>query len=375
MSRSAVSLVAIVAAMTSPALAADWSGDWGPTDFRGSYTNEPKDWSGLGDTDDALGFEAGLRYWYSMGSQDFDLGGETFKTRDTAHIGEAYLRIDDHSSNTYVKAYAGYSAAITGSYDVPVGGEGDIIDGTIGYATADFGWDAFADGNGNGVGGFIGVQRWNDSPRTTRDNYAIITGPDDVAYDEDTGVWSVGGDGVERKVDITALRLGVSGQARFGDFIDVSAEVAAIPYATIGGRMGGGGNSPSFGPNAPCDVLAPATCDPTFFLTSPLAIEGSGYGAEAEAFIGFHPMENLTFRVGGRAWYLTGTYDATYSGASVYAPQVQPPVAIPDTDPVEYEDPDPRYSAPTVTSDDYIDTNNPFSMFRYGLLAELTYAF
>ena len=126
--------------------------------------------------------------------------------------------------------------------------------------------------------------------------------------------------------------------------------------------MGGGGNSPSFGPNAPCDVLAPATCDPTFFLTSPLEIEGSGYGAQAEAFIGFHPMENLTFRVGGRAWYLQGQVDASFNTATV-------------TDPIDTDGNGSLDGAPSVSQQGYVSTSNPFSLFRYGLLAELTYKF
>lgn len=70
--------------------------------------------------------------------------------------------------------------------------------------------------------------------------------------------------------------------------------------------------------------------------------------------------------MGGRAWYVGGTYDATYSGA-----EVTPPIYTE----VDGSPADPPYSPPSVATEDYIETANPFSLFRYGLLAELTYKF
>ena len=97
--------------------------------------------------------------------------------------------------------------------------------------------------------------------------------------------------------------------------------------------------------------------------SSPTTIDGWGYGAMAEAFVGFHPTENLTFRLGGRAWYLQGTADTTFSRAMI-------------GDPTDSRRATPIYdTAPTFFNPTYISTNNPFSMFRYGLLAEVTYTF
>jgi hypothetical protein len=76
-----------------------------------------------------------------------------------------------------------------------------------------------------------------------------------------------------------------------------------------------------------------------------------------------HPTENITVRLGGRAWYLQGTVDATYTAA-----QIGNPTDGPDVDP----DLD---QAPIFVNGGFIETNNPFSMLRYGLLAELTYSF
>ena len=93
----------------------------------------------------------------------------------------------------------------------------------------------------------------------------------------------------------------------------------------------------------------------------------------AEIMAGIHPTENLTLRVGGRAWYVEGTYDATYSGATVTPPQYQE-IEDPDN-PGTFIPADPPYGPPTVAVEDFIDTENPFKLFRYGLLAELTYSF
>lgn len=378
MSRLAPSIAILIAASSGfPALAADPGEQWdGEMDFRSSYQSyEPKDWNDVGEQGDGIKIETGLRYWYSMGSQSFGLDGVgTMSTSDTAHNGEAYLRIDDDATRTYIKGIAGYSAAITGDYSNFSGDPGSIVDGQVGYVGGDFGWKAFGDDNGNGVGGFIGYQYWNDSPRSDRDNYATVSSAGDIDYDPDTGMWQFGMDGVERNIDMQMLRLGFSGKVKANIF-DISAEVAAVPYASISGLAGGTGFNPSM-PIDPCNTLPPGTCGTAFVTTSPLTIDGAGYGAMGELMVGVTPVENLTFRVGGRAWYLEGSYDATYSGATITPPQLQPMVDDPDSDdPADMIPPDPLYSAPQVSVDDFISTNNPWSMFRYGLLAELTYSF
>ena len=83
----------------------------------------------------------------------------------------------------------------------------------------------------------------------------------------------------------------------------------------------------------------------------------------AEAWVGIRPIENMVLRLGGRAWYLQGTADATFTAASIGNPSESggPGTGF-DTD-------------PTFNNAGYITTNNPFSMLRYGLMAELTYAF
>ena len=132
MFRSTTSILALLAAMTVPAVAADY-GDWGDDvsdspDFRDSYPVEPGDWAGLGDDDDPIALEFGVRYWYSMGQQEFTSGGGTVSSTDTSHIPELHLRIEDHSTNTSASAIAGFAAVVNGTVSTPSGAF-PIVDG------------------------------------------------------------------------------------------------------------------------------------------------------------------------------------------------------------------------------------------------------
>jgi hypothetical protein len=372
MFRLATSMFALAAAaaISGPVVAADWGEN--PADiYRDGYSMEPYEWSEVGDQTDGLHMETGLRYWYSWGAQSFNLGSAgDFETEDTSHSVELHLRVEDDATSTYGKGWLGYTAAISGTYSDPYA-DADIVDGTIAYGGADFGWNAISDGEGNGMGAFIGYNYWENSPRTDRANYAVIDGA--IDYDEDTGVWAVGGDSVDDQIILHMLRLGISGKAEISDTFDISAEVAAVPFATISGVIGGHaiGDDPAQYPG--CSDPDPALCAPYFFKTSPTEIDGWGYGAMGEVMAGFKPMDNVVFRVGGRAWYVQGTYDATYSGAEV-TPPIYQEVEDPDN-PGTFIPDDPPYSAPSVALEDYIETENPFSALRYGLIAELTYSF
>lgn len=371
MLRSMTSVVAILAAasLAAPAIAADadeWGGDDWEITYRDSYNIEPEDWTTLGDDEDTISIETGIRYWYSMGGQTAsDSSGNSLVTSsDTSHIGELYLRVEDHSTNTYAKAIAGYSVAISGDYST--GSEsGTISDGHVGYVGADLGWNTFGDNNGSGLGVLVGYQYWQDAPNTGRNNFTTLDTGDTVTYDEATGQTFIPGDSASNYLDAHILRLGVQGKAKLGDFFDVSAEVAGVPYAKVSGVIGV--DDPTFDDSiytgaAQLPYTYVADGNIVSMRSSETSIDGWGYGAMAEVMLGVHPTENLTFRFGGRAWYLQGTADQTYSRAEITNP------ANLDADP-DYE------VAPTVVNASYIEEANPFSMFRYGLLAELTYAF
>lgn len=361
---SATALSVLVAA--APALAADSFAY--PPELRGAF---PDDFD-MSDEGDPIGFELGVRYWYSWGSQRLSVGGDAYGADDNTHSGELALRINDYSTGTYLKGLAGYSAIITGSYSNPLNPAGNIVDGRVMYAGADLGYLMLGDGK-SGIGALVGYQYWNDSPDVGRSNFTTATSASDIAYNQDTGVWSLGFDSEPNNIDVHALRLGLTAKADFGVF-DITAEGAVVPYAWVNGTLGADGGLTGATSFPGCDVPPPGGCAPVNLKASETSIDGWGYGAMGEIMFGIHPMENLTLRVGGRAWYLQGTYDATYRGVSVTAPQRQPDVEDPDN-PGVFLPPDPLYSAPALAQQDWIVTDNPFSLFRYGILAEVTYSF
>ncbi|RYE11464.1 MAG: hypothetical protein EOP22_01005 [Hyphomicrobiales bacterium] len=362
------SVLAILVAMSAPALAADYN-EWGEfedaaPDFRNSYSIEPKDWTELGDATDPMTFEIGARYWYSMGSASFSSLTGGLSSTDETHFGELHLRVNDHVTNTFAKANVGYSIASSGSYTStgPVGDFSDAItSGHIGYAGADLGWNIIGDNNGSGAGVLVGYQYWNDALHTGRNNFTTLSGGETLTYTPD-GHYVIPGDSAPNDVTIHALRLGVQGKAKLGDFFDIQAEVAAVPYASVSGTVGV--DDPTF---STAEYVGPAQFpyggmngNISSMRASPTTIEGWGYGAQAEAWLGMHPTENLTFRLGGRASYLQGTADATYTRVFITDPG---PPGGPYTD------------DPVVTSTGVIETANPFAMIRYGLMGEFTYSF
>lgn len=363
------SLVALSVAIlfVAPAIAADvgggWgdSGDQGDSSLRGGYPTDPGDWAGLGDKEDPLTFEFGARYWYSMGSMSGSSSGTSISSTDTSHIGELHLRIEDHSTNTFAKAIAGLSIASTGSFSNG-SSSGSITEGNVGYLGADFGWNAFGDHNGSGVGVILGYQYWKEGLDTGRNNYTTLKAGDTVTTDPVTGKTMIGGNSAQNNLDINMMRLGVSGKANLGNFFDISGEVVGVPYAKVTGTMGV--DDPTFstgvysGP-AQFPYSSSHNGDISSMRASPTSVDGWGYGAMAEAWLGMHPTQNLTFRLGGRAWYLQGVVDETYTRDFISDPGGTAP----------------NYTPPTVTSSGVISQNNPFSLMRYGVLAEATYNF
>lgn len=249
-----------------------------------------------------LRFESGVRYWYSWGEQDASFGGPygdiDLNVRDQTHIGELYGKIDDLSTQTYVRAIAGLGVQTSGTYSITPSGSGNIGgQSSIGYAGGDFGWMPFGQMDGGfAIGGLVGYQYWKDAPDIGEGTYGTAFAG---------GVPTSFG-AAKDNLDIHALRLGVKATADF-EMFDFQAEVAAVPFAHVTGSLGGsGGKGYQF-------VGSPGPL-PTIFERAPTTLSGTGHGVMAETMVGFHPTENLTLRVGGRAWYLEGELEANFKG-------------------------------------------------------------
>ena len=311
MRRIIPSIIAIAAAsLATPLLAADWE----VGEFRESY---PTDWEMPGDV---LNFEIGVRYWYAMGSQSITAPiGNEHTVSDQSHIIEGHVRIEDDASSSYLKALAGYAGLISGSYTTPAAIDADILGGVIGYGQADFGWMPLGDDNFR-IGGLVGYQYWNDSPSMGRASFITATG----------------GDSEENSFAAQSLRLGVTSKFDFNDMFDLTAELAGVPFSWVNGTFG----AHDFA-NIPVGPLI-------FQKSSATTVNGRLWGGQAELLFGIHPTEKLTVRVGGRAWYLTGPVEATFSMAEVGNPSNQ---------------------------QGFVQELEDFSLWRYGAVAELSYRF
>lgn len=295
--------------VSSAAFSADY-----PDTMRGAY---PTDWSNA-DTENPISIEAGLRYWYSMGNHKMNVSGNNYSANDTTHVLEGHLRIDDASTQTYLKANAGLSIASYGDYETPgSGGSQSILGGGFNYAGGDFGYTPFGNETFK-FGGFLGYQFTNNSIDMGRENFVTASG---------------GGNSLTNSMDFHDIRVGLVSKSNISDLIDLNVEVAAIPYSNLSGTYGAFDQA-NFTYNGV-----------NYEQGSAGNIDGGLYGAAAEVMVGIHPTENLTLRVGGRASYLQGQATVNYEVSEVGTP---------------------------ANRANFIHTFNDISFLRYGLLAELT---
>ena len=267
MKRSLSTAALLVLGVALPAAAADYA-------QQGMRTAYPTNWQ-IGE-DNPLRFEAGIRYWYSLGSQSVDVGGENFTAKDTSHILEGHFRIDDDFTSTFLKGQAGLSVVTEGEYSgsLAPAGATSFNGGQIGQLGADFGWTPFGSENFK-FGALVGYQYLRESPDRARLDVEHTDG-----------------------LNIHALRLGITGRAELSDMIDLDVEVAAIPYTFTQGATA----------EVPFDDTQMQGITVNRTNTE---LTGSLYGASGQVMLGIHPTENLTLRVGGRAWMLTGPSSQT----------------------------------------------------------------
>lgn len=324
MQRFALSALAVLGVTSAhQALAADYGAF---PDLRPAY---PEQWGP--EESDPLSFDMGVRYWYSIGRQEHSLSGETMDTK--SHVGEAFVRVNDDSTNSFVEAFGGYGIAHEGTYATNGGAATALPAVRLGYAGLDFAWLPLGSDQVN-FGMITGYQYMNDSPDTGRASFLTGTSVVDVGG----GVYhlSGGGDSKINNFEIHSAKLGFAGKMDFGNF-DIFGEAAAIPYSWVTGTYGALQASP------------PPPIGTTVAQGSAVAINGHAYGASGKLMVGFRPTENLSIRVGGRASYLTGQYDATWDEVRVVGSSAQ--------------------------RQTYISNNNPFSMLRYGALLEVSGSF
>lgn len=272
MSRAILGLVAaaLAVSVSGQALAADWGAASKPM-FKPAY---PIDMAPM---EDDIDFEAGLRYFYGMGGQTASVGALNYEARDASHFLELHGRINDRSTNTYLKGNIGYAAIIDGEYATPTSGGTQSTDsGMIAYGGADFGYLPFGN-DAAGVGAFVGYQYLNESIDMGRAEFRMPGG---------------GIDSEQNLLEIHGLRLGVTAQGDFNDQFDFQIDAAAIPYAALNGTYGAFDINPGVPPPQEQGSAARVT--------------GHLYGGAVDAMVGFRVSDNIKIRGGARGYYLKG---------------------------------------------------------------------
>lgn len=355
-----VGLGILVSAAAMMSASAAFSADLDyPADMRGSYNSwdEPMD--------PMMEFEVGLRYMYSRGATSISAAGNAnpklnippsgASTTDTTQFAETFLRLTDLSTDTYLNAYGGYSIVLDANYSTDLVANGQTNIGRVAYAVADFGYMPLklgTDETGVTFGGFVGYQYLNDSPTIGGGNFNPIMSDSDISWTSGDSDYFVVVDNADHNLNVNALRLGVAAKAKAGDF-DLSAELAAIPYASITGVMG----SHSFNRVDNGSYWTHKATESKF--------EGSAWGAAIDAMLGYNITENFVVRVGGRATYLKGQGNLTYGLADV-------------SKPYDSTDVDPDIDVGPTTGGTYYLTPerlDALSLWRYGLLAEIAVKF
>lgn len=314
---SFVGAAVAVLSLGANALGAERLNGFGPGELRGPY---PEEW-GFAQEPDPLDFELGIRYWYSMGSSALNAFGAAYSAKDTSSIAEAFFRIDDNSTASFLKGQIGYAVKIDGTYTTPrFAGAQTMAGGYIGYGGVDFGMLPFGT-EGFRVGAFAGYQYIADNPDMGRTPFVTLSG---------------GGDSAPNALDINAAKLGVVLNADIGDRVDLNMEAAVIPYASLSGVYGA-----LYVPDFVFDGN-------NFTQGSAGNINGRLYGASGEVMLGFKPTQNLALRIGARGWYLTGEATMDYVARQVGTP---------------------------ANTQSYITNVSGLEFFRYGALAEIAGTF
>src|SRR5262249_558641 len=197
-------------------------------------------------------FEAGARYWYSVGQNRFAFTSNIFPAgnptstldwdRIQGHSGEGFFRIDHHPSHLYVKGLAGGGILKGGDMDdldflvtqINFSNTTSAVDGNnLAYAIIDFGYAFEVPQEGIRLGAFVGYHYCPDR----------MTACGVLCSGDQTGgaFWGPAGSvqvPFSTPVDIfdttwNALRIGGDAKIQLYDRWTISADVAFVPYARV----------------------------------------------------------------------------------------------------------------------------------------------
>ena len=250
-------------------------------------------------------FEAGARYWYSVGQNRFAFASNIFPAGNPTstldwdsiqgHSGEGFFRIDHHPTHLYVKGLAGGGILKGGNMDdldflvsqINFSNTTSAVDGNnLAYAMIDFGYAFEVPQEGIRLGAFVGYHYWHErmtafGVRCNGDQVgnALCGAPGSVQVPFST------------PVDIfdttwNALRIGGDAKIELYDRWTISVDVAVVPYARV--------------INNDSHLLRTDLGPTPNIITN----GWTGVGGEADAFIHYKVLPHFELGVGARYWGL-----------------------------------------------------------------------
>jgi hypothetical protein len=253
-------------------------------------------------------FEAGTRYWYSIGQNRFAFTNQIFPygnptstldwDRMQGHSGELFGRVDHRPTGLFVKGLVGGGVLKGGDMDdldfilsgASFSNTTSKIDGeNMRYAMIDVGYAYEVPEAGVKFGGFVGYHYWHEKMTA----YGLLFNADILnnQFSFPAGALAVP---YSTPVDIFettwhAIRIGGEARIQVTDRWSVSAEAAWVPYAWMS--------------NADSHLLRQ---DPADLGPAPniLTRGWRGMGGEVEAFVNYQVLPRFELGVGARYWGL-----------------------------------------------------------------------
>jgi hypothetical protein len=254
-------------------------------------------------------FEAGTRYWYSIGQNRFAFTNQTFPfgnptstldwDRMQGHSGELFGRIDHRPTGLFVKGLIGGGVLKGGDMDdldfvinqASFSNTTSKIDGdNMRYAMIDVGYAYEVPEAGVKLGGFVGYHYWHEKMTA----YGLLFNADTL--NNQFSPFPAGALAVpySTPVDIfettwQGIRIGADARIQVTDRWSISGEIAWVPYAWLS--------------NDDSHLLrqSPADLGPAPNI---LTRGWRGMGGEVEAFINYQVLPHFELGVGARYWGL-----------------------------------------------------------------------
>jgi len=250
--------------------------------------------------------EIGGRTWYSSGHFQKDLGGTVNQDQQnllvsrltydtTSASGELYGRIDNNSSNLFLKGFIGGGSHLSGNMHdedwvvfgatVPYSNTlSSPVKGDLAYATLDLGYALFHGPNAK-VGGFVGYNYFREN-KSAYGCAQIANARSDCVPAIPASIL-----GITENDRWDSFRLGLNGVVTLMDRLTLTADAAYLPYVSFTGT-----DNHLLRSNVP-STISPET--------------GIGKGVQLEAILAYQLNRSFSVGAGGRYWAMWATNSFT----------------------------------------------------------------